>query len=103
MNVIIYGKRASGKTILAEQLAKYYRRKKQKVTIINDDIYTMSRKEYDQNLKKALEILSKTKDNKREHIIITTQASPDMIFRFYSTVDEPSLYDYKYHTMWEGC
>jgi Ni2+-binding GTPase involved in maturation of urease and hydrogenase len=94
MNILIFGRMASGKTIIARALAQHYRRLGQRVDIIEDDRITSSRAEYIKRVNIAKAILIKTKGKIDRHTIITTQAESHQILGFYKTEDIPQLYDY---------
>lgn len=91
MNILIYGPAATGKTLLAELLQEHYEREGQPATILDDmiDGGTSSRQEYELRRRKTETLLERTLHNPAEHTIITTQATPDIIYRFY---DEPYPY-----------
>lgn len=97
MNILIYGKFGSGKTILANALAEYYKKNHQKVAILEDNDFTASFKQYQENLAKAKVIFAKTKGNQNQHTIAITPAiDPKRIYGFYDTETQDRLYDYYY-------
>lgn len=106
MNILIYGNVASGKTLLAELLVKHYGEQGQPATIMNDTITTSSWRKGDKMKQGAEKLLEKTLHNPTRHTIVTTQASPGNIYRFYDTEDpyDPdavteALFDYYYHLL----
>jgi adenylate kinase family enzyme len=98
MNILIYGNAASGKTLLAELLQEHYEREGQPTTILDDmiDGGTSSRREHEMRRRKTEKLLERTLHNPAKHIIITTQGTPPIIYRFYDEPETPALFDYYY-------
>lgn len=87
MNILIYGNVASGKTLLAELLVKHYGEQGQPATIMDDTITTPSWRKGNKMRQGAEKLLEQTLHNPAGHTIVTTQASPRNIYRFYDTED----------------
>jgi len=112
MNILIYGNVASGKTLLAELLQEYYEREGQPAAIIDDTFekpWACSRRGHETHRREAERLLEKTLHNPAKHSIITTQASPGSIYRFYDgphpyddQATREALFDYYYHLVRKG-
>ena len=105
MNILIYGAMATGKTLLAERLQEYYEREGQPTAILDDLVdEPFSERQYHVRRRVTESILEATLHNPDRHTIITTQATPDIIYRFYDEPDpsenyatREALFDYYYH------
>lgn len=91
MNIIFYGARATGKSVMADALADYYKKLGREVRVINDDFTVTLAQERD-----GIRILERTVGRTKRHTIVTTQAKRDRIYRLVPTVEHSSLYDYAY-------
>lgn len=99
MNILIFGNKASGKTLLVNFLKDYYEQKGHKVNMFDEENCTDSRKDYERNLKIVVKSLVSTLGKEDKHTLITTQGIPSQIYGFYKTEERPRLYDYYYNTI----
>jgi len=100
MNILIYGNVASGKSLLASVLVRHYDEQGQSATVLDEGkSFSPSWKVAELQRCRNEHILGQTLHNPIYHTIVTTQASPEMIYRFYDTNEGESLFDYYYHTL----
>lgn len=101
MNIILWGSMGSGKTLLANMLAKHYTEHGQTAQILEDRVIGPSSLDFGRQVSKTTKLLERTLDNPVKHTIITTQALPETIYRFYDSKEGVSLFNYYYHTIWK--
>jgi len=109
MNILIYGNAGSGKTLLAELLQEHYEREGQRALIENELIPNPARYGVMADTRQTVKLLEHTLHDPRDHTIITTQATQDIIQGYYDALrQEPAsegddaLFDYYYHLTRSG-
>jgi predicted AAA+ superfamily ATPase len=82
MNILIYGKRASGKTYLVNALKRYYEGERQHCEVLeDDDVDNPIGIHFLRGQKHMTKYLNKTLHDERKHFIMTTQVFPAEILR----------------------
>lgn len=95
MNILITGGRATGKTILMEALKLYYEKRGDAVTVVDDrGNFTASLREYQTHLQYIERKIEVSKSSENDHCLLISQAPPSKIYRYYSTEEKPTLYDF---------
>jgi len=98
MNILVYGKVASGKTFIATALKHYYESHGQHCDLLEDDTLGNPIGRYFLAGRKAtIRFLRKTLHKTDKHFIMTTQIVPAEILR-PDTEDDKDLFDYVYCT-----
>ena len=98
MNMLIYGKVATGKTFLANALRQHYEGQGQHCDILEDDgSHNDLGAHFLAGPKATAKFLKNTSHNATKHFILTTQMFPGEILRPSDSTAQP-LFDYVYCT-----
>lgn len=96
MNILIYGKKASGKTLIANLLKQHYEGQGQRVELLEDGVDNPLWGHFLRGPKATAKFLGKTLHNADRHVVVTTQIFPAEMIR--PDRANEALFDYVYCT-----